>query len=183
MKKKIFYILIFFSLFFIYGNIYFWTDENGIRHFSNISPPLDQKAEEINEINEVNDVFSKLKSKKNKKQGFKVVKVFDGDTIKAAGFDLLFKIRLAGIDSPETGFKNKKGQPFAQKAKSYLSRLLNNKEVIVKSHGIGGYNRLLAEVFIGDININLEMVKAGLAEVYRGSRPKTLNAKIIENTV
>jgi len=34
---------------------------------------------------------------------FKVVRVYDGDTIKAVGHDIEIKVRLVGIDSPVKG--------------------------------------------------------------------------------
>jgi endonuclease YncB( thermonuclease family) len=70
---------------------------------------------------------------------FKVIRVYDGDTLKAKGHGIEFKVRLVGIDAPETNDR---------------------------------YNRILAEVFVYDKNVNLEMVKAGLAEYYRGKKPK-----------
>jgi endonuclease YncB( thermonuclease family) len=33
---------------------------------------------------------------------FKVVRVYDGDTVKAVEHDIEIKVRLAGIDTPET---------------------------------------------------------------------------------
>lgn len=161
---RIFFIL-FFSLF-LYGNIYFWTDENGIKHFTNIAPPLNETIEEFTESDVV---FPK--------QQFKVLKVFDGDTIKVTRVDLIFKIRLVGIDSPEIGFRGQKTQPFSQKAKHYLEGLVGNKKVRIKSYGTGAYNRQLAEVFVGNKNINIEMIRAGLAEVYKGKRPKKLDSQ------
>ena len=158
--------LIHFSSTPIYGNIYFWTDDNGIRHFSNIAPAQNQRVEEFQESN---NVFKGHK--------FRVLKVYDGDTIKVTGLDLTFKIRLVGIDCPETGYGNKKDQPFSQKAKKYLKNLLGNQKIAIKSYGTGGYNRQLAEVFVNGKNTNLEMIKAGLAEVYKGSRPKNLDSK------
>ena len=166
--------LLFLSLF-LYGNIYFWIDENGTKHFSNIAPPLNETVEELTESHVVS---KKLSSKNNKKQIFKVLKVYDGDTIKVAGLDLTFKIRLVGIDSPETGFKGQKSQPFSQKAKHYLVSLVDNKKVAIKSYGTGAYNRQLAEVFINEKNINIEMIKAGLAEVYAGKRPKNFDSQL-----
>jgi len=32
----------------LYAGVYFWTDENGVKHYSNVAPP--QEAEEIEEI-------------------------------------------------------------------------------------------------------------------------------------
>ena len=155
-----------FLSFFLYGNIYFWTDDKGIKHFTNIAPPLNGVPVEI------------IESKAGfKNHPFKVIKVYDGDTIKVAGLDLTFKIRLVGIDSPEIGFNGRQSQPFSKKARRYLIQLLDGKKVAIKGYGTGGYNRQLAEVFVGDKNINLEMIKAGLAEVYRGKRPQTLDSK------
>ena len=164
---------IFLSLF-LYGNIYFWTDENGTKHFSNITAPLDETFEELAERRVV---LQKLTAKENQKQRFRVLKVFDGDTIKVTGFDLIFKIRLVGIDSPEIGFNGQKSQPFSQKAKQHLAGLVDNKKITIKSYGTGGYNRQLAEVFIGNKNVNIEMVRAGLAEVYKGRRPKNFDSR------
>ncbi len=165
--------LLFLSLF-LYGNIYFWTDENGTRHFSNITAPLDETVEELAESRVV---LQKLTAGKNNHQVFQVLKVYDGDTIKVTGLDLIFKIRLVGIDSPEMGFKDQKSQPFSQKAKQYLAGLVDNKKITLKSYGTGGYNRQLAEVFIGNKNVNIAMVRAGLAEVYKGRRPKNFDSQ------
>ncbi len=162
-----------FLSFFLFGNIYFWIDENGTKHFSNVSSP---KNKEVKEQNEDRVFFKKLLSPKNKVRQFKVVKIFDGDTIKIKGFDLIFKIRLVGIDCPEFGFNNLKSQPFSKKAKQYLISLLDNKTVTIKTYGTDAYNRQLAEVFSNNKNINLEMIKAGLAEVYKGRRPKKLDS-------
>lgn len=167
MNKKLILTFFLLSSFLICSNIYFWTDKNGVKHFSNIAPPLDEKVQ-------IQKEYSSFLSS-NKNQKYKVLKVYDGDTIKVETLDLKFKIRLVGIDSPEHGFKKKKDQPFAKQAKTYLYKLLNNKNINIKSHGIGGYNRILAEVFINNTNINLEMIKSGMAEVYKGRLPKTLN--------
>lgn len=166
-KTSIHVFFILFLSLFLYGNIYFWTDENGIKHFTNITPPLNETIEEFKESN---TVF--------KNQLFRVLKVFDGDTIKVTGFDLTFKIRLVGIDSPELGFKGQKSQPFSQKAKHYLENLLDNRKIAIQSYGTGAYNRQLAEVFVNNKNINIEMIRAGLAEVYKGRRPKNLDSQI-----
>lgn len=175
MAKSLIHVLLicFFSLF-IFGNVYFWTDENGTKHFTNISPPLNEQVEELAEHH---SVLKTITSKKNQQQQFSVLKVFDGDTIKVKGLDLTFKIRLVGIDSPEIGYKDQKSQPFGQKAKQHLEKLLNHKMIRIKSYGTGGYGRQLAEVFVNDTNINIEMIKAGLAEVYRGKRPKNLDSQ------
>jgi len=159
----------------VYGNIYSWIDKNGVRHFTNVSPPVNATFEEHEESQAV---FKKILSPKNKTPTFEVVKAFDGDTIKVKGFDLTFTIRLVGIDSPEIGYKGQKSQPYSQKAKRYLTNLLENQLISIKSYGSGPYNRQLAEVFVGNKNINLEMIKAGLAEVYSKEESKAKQARI-----
>ncbi len=47
-------------------------------------------------------------------------------------------------------------------------------------YGNDQYGRILGVVFFNGTNANLEMVKAGLAEVYRGPPPRYFNAKIYQ---
>ena len=107
---------------------------------------------------------------------FSVTRVTDGDTVKVAGNDEKMTIRLVGIDAPETSKKkNEPGQPFSQKSTKHLAGLVLNKSVEIKSYGTDRYGRTLGVVFVGEKNVNLEMVKAGLAEVYRGKPAGGLN--------
>ena len=100
---------------------------------------------------------------------FNVTRVTDGDTVKVAGNGKNMTIRLVGIDAPETSKKkNQPGQPFSRKSTRYLANLVLNKSVEVKSYGTDRYGRILGVVFISGKNVNIEMIKAGLAEVYRG---------------
>jgi micrococcal nuclease len=100
---------------------------------------------------------------------FKVTRVYDGDTIKVEGHDIEIMVRLVGIDAPETSRKkHEPGQPFSQQATKHLAGLVLNKVVDVKGYGMDRYNRVLGEIFLDGKNINLEMVRAGLAEIYRG---------------
>ncbi len=45
----------------------------------------------------------------------------------------------------------------------------------IKGYGLDGYSRILGVIYLEGKNINLEMVKAELAEVYRGLAPKRFN--------
>ncbi len=172
------------NLFPAYGKIYIWTDNNGIKQFSNISPPqykkhgvytLDETSgkSSIGNFQSTNPNIKFLK-KYNK---FKVIKVYDGDTIKVRGKNnLVFVVRFAGIDAPETRKKDQPGQPYGKKAKDMVNYLIYGKEIFLKTYGTGGYNRVLAEIFTEDgMNINLELVRNGLAEVYRGRTPYGFN--------
>ena len=143
---------------FAHADLYIWTDADGIRHVSNVSQPQDETAEQISEEKVVLP----------EGQLFRVVRVFDGDTVRVSGMGLTFKIRLVGIDAPETGWKGKTGQPYGREASDVLSRMVLERDVILKQYGTGGYNRMLAEVFRNGMNINLEMLQKGMAEVYQG---------------
>jgi endonuclease YncB( thermonuclease family) len=90
--------------------------------------------------------------------------------------DTKLTIRLVGIDAPEVSHKKyDPGQPFGQQSTKHLAGLVLNKPVDIKSHGPDRYGRTLGEVFLDGNNINLEMVKSGLAEVYRGTPAKGQN--------
>jgi micrococcal nuclease len=100
---------------------------------------------------------------------YQVTHVIDGDTIKVDDGTKKIPVRLIGIDAPETPTKkNQTGQPFNQRSKKHLSSLVLNQVVEIKSYGFDGDGRMLGEVFREDRDINLEMVKAGLAEAYQG---------------
>lgn len=89
--------------------------------------------------------------------------------------DKKLNIRLAGIDAPEGPYNGNLGQPYFKEAKETLKRLVWNKSVTLKLLDVDQYNRLLATCFVQKgiwlwnqetVNVNLEMVKLGLACVY-----------------
>lgn len=101
--------------------------------------------------------------------GYQCIRVVDGDTIRVAENGTETTLRLVGIDAPEKSHrKHDPGQPFSQAASRHLAALVLNKPVEVRGQGTDRYGRVLAVVFAGGKNVNLEMVKAGFAEVYRG---------------
>ena len=89
----------------------------------------------------------------------KVVGISDGDTFKVLYQENQeIKVRLNHIDAPE------KRQPFGKSAKKYASDLYFGKEVkIVRQKKKDRYQRIIAEVFVGETNINKEIVRAGYA--------------------
>lgn len=77
-----------------------------------------------------------------------------------------------GIDAPETSKKKgEAGQPYGRAARKHLTNLTYGEMVAIKGYGIDRYNRLLGVVYLHGKNINFEMVKAGLAEVWQEGRP------------
>jgi micrococcal nuclease len=102
-----------------------------------------------------------------------------GDTVKVISDHKTIIIRLVGIDAPETSKKEgQPSQPFSQKSTKYLASLVLNKSVDMKSYGTDRYGRILGVVSVGGKNVNIEMIKAGLAEVYRGNPADGLDLEL-----
>lgn len=104
-----------------------------------------------------------------------VTRVSDGDTIQVTTPEQTRpKVRLYGIDAPETpkpdpNNSNGKipGQPYGRGSWKALERKISGKQVRLDIVDIDRYRRMVSIVWIGDRNINLEMIKEGYAEAYR----------------
>jgi len=57
-----------------------------------------------------------------------------------------------------------------------------NKQIFIKGYGTGSYNRILAVVYVSKKNVNFELVKAGLAEVYQGRPPRGFDQSPYKST-
>ncbi|HFF9832970.1 thermonuclease family protein [Serratia marcescens] len=91
----------------------------------------------------------------------RVVRVIDGDTVQVLTQGAMVKVRLNGIDAPESG------QPFGQRSKQSLLNLAAQKNVDVITNASDRYGRWLGILIINDVNINSEQVKTGMAWAYR----------------
>ena len=112
-----------------------------------------------------------------------VVKVVDGDTIDVVidlGFDLTKKerIRLAGIDTPESRTRDLEEKAMWLEAKEHLKHKIESSENLrVKTEKDGKYGRMLGWLYDGESNINKEMVTNGYAWEYDGgTKIKSLEA-------
>ena len=91
----------------------------------------------------------------------RVVGVTDGDTVTCLTPEKRqIKVRLAQIDAPE------KGQPFGQRSKQTLSDFVFQRDVVLKSDGTDRYGRTIATIYVAGRDINLLMLKWGMAWVY-----------------
>jgi len=84
-----------------------------------------------------------------------ILRVVDGDTVDALidiGFSVHVKkrIRLYGINAPESRTRDKEEKQRGLAAKARLKELLkgNKNTVQIKSHGVGKFGRCLGELFI-----------------------------------
>jgi micrococcal nuclease len=100
----------------------------------------------------------------------KVVKVVDGDTFDLFTKDGIKRIRMIGINTPETLDPRKEVECFGPEASSKLKELLDGKIVRVETDETQGeldkYGRLLRYVYLDDENINQKMVQEGFAFEY-----------------
>jgi endonuclease YncB( thermonuclease family) len=91
----------------------------------------------------------------------KVVGVSDGDTITVLVDRKPIKIRLEGIDAPESG------QSFGNRSKQALSDMVFGKEVSIRKTGQDRYGRSLGFVSRDGIDINSKMIEEGWAWHYK----------------
>lgn len=91
----------------------------------------------------------------------KVVSVTDGDTLSLLVGKETIKIRLEGIDAPESK------QSFGTKSKDALKELVAGKQVAVVKSGEDKYGRTLGLVRLGDTDVNAKLVADGWAWHYK----------------
>jgi len=115
------------------------------------------------------------KNKDNLKNLFFVNKVVDGDTIHVNKNEEIIKVRLIGINTPETVDPRKGVECYGIEAKNYISSLLLEKWVEIETDPTQDhydkYGRLLGYVFVDRKNINLEMIQEGYAYEYTYKLP------------
>ena len=109
----------------------------------------------------------------------KVENVVDGDTIDVLidlGFDILFqsRVRLAGIDTPESRTKDLAEKALGLESKEYLKKYLKDaKSVIIKTEKMNStekFGRILGWIYVnGDTeSLNDKMINDGYAWGYMG---------------
>ena len=90
-----------------------------------------------------------------------VVGIVDGDTADVRLQSGMIRVRLHAVDAPE------RDQPHGAASKQALSQLAYGKNVNVEPIEQDRYDRLVARLWLGDLDVNEEMVKQGAAWVYR----------------
>lgn len=96
---------------------------------------------------------------------FKIARVIDGDTIEMENGE---RVRYVGIDTPETVDPRDPVQCFGVEAFNKNKELVEGKMARLERDitNRDKYNRLLRYVYVGDVFINLELVKQGFAYFY-----------------
>ena len=99
----------------------------------------------------------------------KCIGISDGDTVKVLVGKTQVKVRLEGIDCPESH------QDYGTKAKQFTAKLVFGKEVTVKVTDTDRYGRTIGRIYVDGKDVNLALVEAGLAWHYKAySKEKAL---------
>jgi|TARA_R100001132_G_C3264651_1_gene87845 micrococcal nuclease len=124
------------------------------------------------------------------KYSCKVERVVDGDTcdvILDLGFDILYKsrVRLYGIDTPESRTRNKDEKARGFLAKDFLQDAVDYAEKIVIQTKLkdsrGKFGRVLGEIVVDGVNINNAMVENHHAVRYFGQSKKEIESAHMDN--
>jgi micrococcal nuclease len=126
-----------------------------------------------------------------------ITKVIDGDTIDAdidLGFDISLskRIRLAGVDTPESRTSDANEKKYGLQSKEWLKHKVENaKDILIKTElpdSTEKYGRIIGHLFINDqeTSLNNQMIVEGYAWEYSGGTKKKnfaeLDAKRTRNS-
>ena len=112
-----------------------------------------------------------------------VLKVVDGDTIDVVidlGFDISFtsRVRLAGIDTPESRTTDAREKILGVEVKEYLKKALEGAtDIVIRTEKVDSsekYGRILGWLFVNKQtgSLNMELVNKGYAWSYDGGTKK-----------
>jgi micrococcal nuclease len=113
----------------------------------------------------------------------KVIKVVDGDTIDAdidLGFDISLtkRVRLSGVDTPESRTTDLKEKTLGLEVKEWLKHKLEGaKDILIKTQlpdSTEKYGRILGNLYINNaaLSLNQQMIDEGYAWTYDGGTKK-----------
>lgn len=86
--------------------------------------------------------------------------VSDGDTLRIRVRGEAMDVRLADVDAPE------RDQPYGWEAKLTLIDLVRGAHIVLVPRDVDQYGRVVGYVWVGDLDVNRELVKRGAAWFY-----------------
>jgi len=110
-----------------------------------------------------------------------VLKVIDGDTVDVEidlGFDLTKKerVRLGGIDTPESRTRDLEEKKLGLQAKDYFKSLIMNADkLIVRTEKDGKFGRMIGYLYMNPdatVSLNQMLIDEGFAWMYDGGTKK-----------
>jgi len=120
----------------------------------------------------------------------KVEKIVDGDTIDVVldlGFDILYKsrVRLYGIDTPESRTRNLDEKVRGKMASAFLKKAKEEGEKVCIQTKLkdsrGKFGRVLGDVVVDGVNINQSMVDNHHAVKYFGQSKDDIEEEHLKN--
>ena len=119
----------------------------------------------------------------------KLVKVVDGDTIDIdidLGFGVWLqkqRIRLYGIDTPESRTSDATEKIYGMAAKEFLTKWTNSGGLTIKTHkdAKGKFGRILGEIWCFDTNVNEKLVEENHAVRYHGQSKEKIAEEHLAN--
>jgi micrococcal nuclease len=120
----------------------------------------------------------------------RVTKIVDGDTIDVLldmGFDILYqqRVRLFGIDTPESRTRDLVEKKFGLKAKKFLTDQIKKATKITirtyKGDETGKFGRILGDVYCDGKSVNSLMCKVGHAVQYYGQNKELVESAHLKN--
>jgi len=90
-----------------------------------------------------------------------VLRVLDGDTADVQLDSGPIRVRFHGVDAPENS------QPLGKAAGAYLATMIQGRMVEVLPVDQDAYDRIVGVLYLGETNVNAEMVRTGYAWAYR----------------
>ena len=104
-----------------------------------------------------------------------VVEVIDGDTIDVFLEGQVQRVRLIGVNTPETVDRRRGVQCYGPEASKFLKELLTGKIVNLEEdptqNSKDNYGRLLRYVYLNEENINQKLIKEGYGFEYTYKKP------------
>ena len=119
----------------------------------------------------------------------KVTNVVDGDTVDVdidLGFGVWLRdqrIRLYGIDTPESRTSDPSEKLYGKAATGFLKKWLDGGDVTIKTHKDerGKFGRILGELWVFDTNVNRKMIEEHHAVEYHGQSKEEIAEQHIIN--
>ncbi len=123
----------------------------------------------------------------------KVVKIIDGDTVDVdidLGFGVWLhkeRVRLYGIDTPESRTRDLEEKKYGLAAKDFLTGMLDDDQIILKTHKdkTGKFGRILGELWrtsnYTDKSINTYMIEKHHAAAYMGQSKTHIEEQHMKN--
>ena len=152
-----------------------WTAANGSGNQESGLPPTEPDGGSRRAEGSPEDALIGQSERECSETDYEVVRVVDGDTLILEMVGEKVRVRLLGIDAPESVQRGKEPEYYGAEASAFLRSLADGRRVWLAHDGPtprkDRYGRLLAYVYRASdgLHLNEELVRRGFARVYHGN--------------